>query len=202
MFLNHRGVSMKLAWLAFWMGLTVWTASSAGADDYWKFKHIHGQPLEARVSRYEVDQQQVTLVARDGVEVKVSIAELDTADKRLLVRALERSLSRKPKPAAVLAPPREIRPQDSAARAAGAKTVGPRDAQPTSSIALGPTRPLVWHTSFKQAAAEAGTESTGRADLQAREADTADPQNSPAAVADTQRPIVWFRVLGDLRGLM
>ncbi len=124
---------MKPAWLACCLGLMAWAATPVAADDYWKFKQIQGQPLEARVSRYDVDQQLALLVTRDGVEVQVSVAELDTPDKRLLARALERSLFHKPKAATTPAPPREAAP------------------------AAAPARPVVWHKNFQQAAAQART---------------------------------------------
>lgn len=127
---------MKPAWLACCLGLMAWAATPAVADDYWKFKQIQGQPLEARVSRYDVDQQLAILVTRDGVEVQLSVAELDTPDKRLLARALERSLFHKPK----TAPPRE------------------------AAAAAAPARPVVWHKNFQQAATEARAARPSEAD--------------------------------------
>lgn len=174
---------MKPAWFACCLGLMLWASTPGLADDYWKFKQIHGQPLEARVGRYDVDQQLLTLVTRTGQEVQVAIGELDTPDKRLLARALERSLFHKPKAAAAAASPRDNVPQDAP----------PGVAEPAA--VAGPARPVVWHKNFQQAAAQA------RPTL-AREAVAAEPPDSNAVVADPQRPIVWFRVLGDLRGLM
>ncbi len=172
---------MKPAWFACCLGLMLWAATPAVADDYWKFKQIQGQPLEARVGRYDVDQQLLTLVTRTGEEVQVAVGELDTPDKRLLARALERSLFHKPKAAA--APPRDNGPQEDP----------PGVAEPAA--VAGPARPVVWHKNFQQAAAEARK-------TPALETDAAEPPNANAVAADPQRPIVWFRVLGDLRGLM
>ena len=172
---------MKPVWFACCLGLIAWAASPVAADDYWKFKQIQGQPLEARVSRYDVDQQLAVLVTRDGVEVQVSVAELDTPDKRLLARALERSLFHKPKAAAAATP----------ATKNGPKAATPPDAEP----AAGPARPVIWHKNFQQAATQARA-------VRPSEADTTESANPATAVTDTDRPIVWFRVLGDLRGLM
>ena len=142
---------MVLVFLCF----TAWTTIPAAADDFLKFKLLNnGQPLEARVARYDFDEQTVTLVSRDGSELVVTISELGIPDKRLIVKALQQNLFQKPQRAP-----------------AGDAT---RKNQPAS------LRPLVWHNNLRQASAKASGGESG----------------------EDQRPIVWIRVLGDLRGLM
>ncbi|MDP1564044.1 MAG: hypothetical protein Q8M16_21895 [Pirellulaceae bacterium] len=139
-----------------------WTATLAAADDFLKFKLIrNGQPLEARVVQYDFVEQNVTLVSREGQELVVSISELGTPDKRLIVKALERQLFQKPS----RTPEKNPAPNDLAANRMPGGVVG---------------EPLVWHAKFKLAAEQA----------------------RGGEAVDDDRPIVWFRVLGDLRGLM
>lgn len=139
-----------------------WTATLVAADDFLKFKLIkNGQPLEARVVQYDFVAQKITVVSRDGQELEVSITELGTSDKRLIVKALERQLFQKPS----RTPEKNPAPNNLGAN----QLPGNADGEP-----------LVWHAKFKLAAEQArGGESI-----------------------DDDRPIVWFRVLGDLRGLM
>lgn len=126
-----------------------------------KFKQIQGQPLEARVVRYDLDDQIVTLTNRDGQEIQIEVAELNPVDKRTVVKAVERQLFQKLKEKA----------NDNRAAGNEAEAEVPKNNN---------REPVAWNSNLKQATAKAmGTEST-----------------------EDDRPIVWFRVLGDLRGLM
>ncbi len=151
---------MRPAWFTFlWFLLPCLTSSAA--DDFLKFKQIHGQPLEARVQRVDLDQQEVTLVSRDGRTIVLSVLELNAVDKRLIVKSIERRLFQKPK----------IHPNENPPVID--QTVLERQRKRDD-------RPIEWHSSLKQATKSA-------------QGDDADQDD---------RPIVWFRVLGDLRGLM
>ncbi|MBL8892019.1 MAG: hypothetical protein JNL67_18735 [Planctomycetaceae bacterium] len=151
--------------------------SVVAQDGFLKFKQIQGHALEARVTRYDLDNQIVTLTNREGQEIQVDVADLSAVDKRLVVKAVERQLFQKSKARA-----KDI-PEAGNPEAGNPVANHPGVGNPAGAVAPrldNRRQPLVWSSSLKQATAKAiGTDALG-----------------------DDRPIVWFRVLGDLRGLM
>jgi hypothetical protein len=134
---------MRPAWFCIVLCFSLWTPSLTAADDFLKLKLLNnGQPLEARVTRYDFAEQTVTLVSREGREVVVAVSELGAPDKRLILKAIERQMFQKPSRA----------PEAAAARR-----------NQTANLPAKPSNgaPLVWHKNLRQASAKSkGGEST------------------------------------------
>ncbi len=167
--------------LVFVISIAVSLSSTIHAeDDYLKLKMKNrGQALEAKVVRYDFNSLSFDLVDRSGTELTIEISEFADSDKRILVRALEKQLFSKAasKKAAEKKSDKEASTNDSLEN----QDVNPgRNKSKTASPKALTASGVRWHEKFDDAASEA-------------------TEKSPTG---GERPVLWFRVLGDLKGFM